>query len=271
MHPTGSDRRTFSRRQVLGYAAATGIAGATALAAGAAPAIAATSRTYDFEPAFTVPDTGNLQGLAYRRGRFIAGFDVGDGNGVLREYSATGEKIKESAPLAVGHAAEVAVEDATGLLYVATGGGTNPTKVNVVDWTPDAPRVVRTIDVGYLGNSGLVAVDNLRDGLLIHAGPNDQGPFVFAFTDMDGTERSRFGLPYQGVPQGLEMARDKILYYTNNTITVLSRTGEILEVITIPESGESEGLAVAPAGTGTRVFFGYNKPNRVYAMTPVFR
>jgi hypothetical protein len=259
---------------MLGYAAATGLAGAAAVAVGTAPAAAAasaaTSPAYRFDLLFNVPDTDNLQGLAYRRGRFIAGFDVGDGSGILREYTRSGTKLKESAPLAVGHAAEVAVEDRTGLLYVATGGGTNPTKVNVVDWTPKAPKIVRTVDVGYLGNSGLVAVDNRRHGLLIHAGPNDQGPFVFAFTDMDGTERSRFNLPYQGVPQGLEMAGDKILYYTNNTITVLSRTGTILETITIPETGESEGLAVAPIGRGARVFFGYNKPNRVYEMKPVF-
>lgn len=138
-----------------------------------------------------------------------------------------------------------------------------------MDWSGE-PEVVRTIDLGSLGNSGLVAVDNRRDGLLVHAGPGDQGPFVFAFTDLDGTVRSTFDLGYQGVPQGLEMAGDKVLYYTNDTITVLDRAGTILEAIDIPLTGESEGLAVAPAGRGTRVFFGYNKPNRVYAMKPVF-
>lgn len=251
-------------------AGAAGLAGAAALTTGAVPAVAA-ARSYTFDLVFNVPDADNLQGLAYRRGRFLAGFDVGDGNGVIREYDRSGTKIKESDPLPIGHAAVVSVEDATGLLYVATGGGTNPTKINVVDWRPSSPRVIRTIDAGYLGNSGLVAVDDRRRGLLIHAGPNDQGPFVFAFTDLNGKERSRFNLPYQGVPQGLEMARDKVLYYTNDTITVLSREGAILQTISIPLTGESEGLAVAPAGRGTQVYFGYNKPNRVYAMKPVFR
>lgn len=270
MHETSG--HPISRRHALGYAGTAGLAGAAALTFGAVPAAsAATTRSYEFRLVFNVPDTDNMQGLAYRGGRFLVGFDVGDGNGVIREYDRAGTRVKESAPLPVGHAAEISVDDATGLLYVATGGGTNPTKVNVVDWAPSAPRVVRTIDVGYLGNSGLVAVDPRRRGLLIHAGPDDQGPFVFAFTDLDGAERSRFGLPYQGVPQGLEMAGDKILYYTNDTITVLSRDGRILQVIPIPLSGESEGLAVAPVGRATRVFAGYNKPNRVYAMTPVLR
>lgn len=190
---------------------------------------------------------------------------------MIREYDMAGTRRKESAPLAVGHAAEVSVDDVTGLLYVATGGGTNPTKVNVVDWAPARPRIVRTIDLGSLGNSGLVAVDNGRRGLLVHAGPDDQGPFVFAFTSLDGTVRSTFHLPYQGVPQGLEMAGEKILYYTNDTITVLDRAGTILRTIDIPLTGESEGLAVAATGRGTRVFAGYNKPNRIYAMRPFLR
>ncbi|NYE14483.1 hypothetical protein [Actinomadura citrea] len=267
MHGPGLGEAALTRRRVLGFAGAATLAGAAALA-GARPA-AADGRTYTFDLLFNVPHTDNMQGLAYRRGRFYVGFDVGGGHGVIREYDRDGTTLKESAPLAVGHAAEISVRDRDGLLYVATGGGTNPTKVNVVDWSGE-PEVVRTIDFGSLGNSGLVAVDNRRDGLLVHAGPGDQGPFVFAFTDLDGTVRSTFDLGYQGVPQGLEMAGDKVLYYTNDTITVLDRAGTTLEAIDIPLTGESEGLAVAPAGRGTRVFFGYNKPNRVYAMKPVF-
>ncbi|MEV5747449.1 hypothetical protein AB0L00_06490 [Actinoallomurus sp. NPDC052308] len=257
----------ITRRRLLAYAGGAGLAGATALVAGAAPASA---RAYEFDLVFNVPDTDNMQGLAYRRGRFYVGFDVGNGMGVIREYDRSGTKLKESRPLAVGHAAELSFRDADGMLYVATGGGTNPTKVHVVDIAADDPSIVRTIDFASLGNSGLVAVDNRRDGLLVHAGPGDQGPFVFGFADLNGRVRSTFPLPYQGVPQGLEMAGDKILYYTNNRITVLNRQGRILDAIDIPLTGESEGLAVAPAGRGTRVFFGYNKPNRVYAMKPVF-
>ncbi|HEU5025164.1 MAG TPA: hypothetical protein VFV01_09625 [Spirillospora sp.] len=270
MHPTRRPADTpLTRRTALGLAGAAALAGAATLAGTARPAAAA-ERSYTFELVFDVPDTGNMQGLAYQHGRFFVGFDVGGGKGVIREYRPDGTKVKESAPLAVGHAAEVSVRRADGLLYVATGGGTNPTKVNVVDWTGE-PRIVRTIDFGSLGNSGLVAVDDERDGLLVHAGPGDNGPFVFAFTDLDGNVRSTFPLGYQGVPQGLEMSGDKVLYYTNDTITVLDRAGTILEAITIPLAGESEGLAVAPAGRGSRVFVGYNKPNRVYAMTPAFR
>lgn len=262
------DDGPISRRKALGYAGAAGLTGAAALVGVARPAAAA--RAYTFELVFNVPDTGNIQGLAYRRGRFYVGFDVGNGQGVIREYDRSGRKLKESAPLDVGHAAEVSVRDADGRLYVATGGGTNPTKVNVVDFARPEPKIVRTIDLGSLGNSGLVAVDNRRDGLLVHAGPNDQGPFVFAFTDLRGRVRSKFTLPYVGVPQGLEMAGDKVLYYTDNTITVLSRRGTVLRSIAIPLTGESEGLAVAPAGHGTRVFVGYNKPNRIYVMKPDF-
>ncbi|WP_433472100.1 hypothetical protein ACQPZP_24755 [Spirillospora sp. CA-142024] len=268
MQKPGLGEVALTRRGVLGHAGAATLAGAAVLA-GARPA-AADGPSYTFDLVFNVPHTDNMQGLAYARGRFYVGFDVGGGNGVIREYDRDGTTLKESAPLAVGHAAEISVRDRDGRLYVATGGGTNPTKVNVVDWRGE-PEIVRTIDFGSLGNSGLVAVDNRRDGLLVHAGPGDLGPFVFAFTDLKGNVRSTFDLGYQGVPQGLEMAGDKVLYYTNNTITVLDRAGTILDAITIPLTGESEGLAVAPAGRGTRVFFGYNKPNRVYAMKPVFR
>ena len=52
---------------------------------------------------------------------------------------------------------------------------------------------------------------------------------------------------------------DKVLCCTNGTITGLSRTGTILDTISIPLGGESEGLAVA----GNRVFAGCTKPNRV--------
>ncbi|MEV0407602.1 hypothetical protein [Actinoallomurus sp. NPDC050550] len=260
--------RSMTRRRLLTSAGGVGLAGAAALVAEAGPASA---RAYAFDLVFNVPDSGNIQGLAYRRGRFYVGFDVGGGNGVIREYDRSGTKLKETRPLAVGHAAELSFRPADGMLYVATGGGTNPTKVNVVNIAARDPKIVRTIDFASLGNSGLVAVDPRRDGLLVHAGPGDQGPFVFAFTDLNGRVRSTFNLPYQGVPQGLEMAGDKILYYTNNKITVLNRRGRILDTIDIPLTGESEGLAVAPAGRGTRVFFGYNKPNRVYAMRPVLR
>ncbi|MFD0533803.1 hypothetical protein ACFQY7_08425 [Actinomadura luteofluorescens] len=204
MHGPGPGEVALTRRRVLGFAGAATLAGAAALA-GARPAAAA-ERSYTFDLLFDVPHSDNMQGLAYRRGSFYVGFDVGGGHGVIREYDREGATLKESAPLAVGHAAEISVRDRDGLLYVATGGGTNPTKVNVVDWSGE-PEVVRTIDFGSLGNSGLVAVDNRRDGLLVHAGPGDQGPFVFAFTDLDGTVRSTFDLGYQGVPQGLEMAR----------------------------------------------------------------
>ncbi|GAA4499417.1 hypothetical protein GCM10023191_046310 [Actinoallomurus oryzae] len=262
----GRQEGAITRRRMLGYAGAAGLAGA-GIVVGARPASAS---TYGFDQLFELPDTDNMQGLAYRRGRYYVGFDVGDGHGVIRVYDGSGNKLKETTQLAVGHAAELSFRDRDGHLYVATGGGTNPTKVHVVDIAAANPQVIRTIDFASLGNSGLVAVDNRRDGLLVHAGPDDDGPFVFAFAGFDGTVRSKFTLESQGVPQGLEMARDKILYYTNNTITVLSRKGAILEVINVPEAGESEGLAVAEAGTRTRVFVGYNKPNRVYAMRPAF-
>lgn len=265
----------ISRRKALGYAGGMTAAALTAsLVAGTGQAAAAAGnparppRSYRFDLLFDVPHDDNMQGLAARGDSYFVGFDVGGGDAVIREYDRRGMLLKESAALPLGHVAEISFRAADGLLHAVTGGGGNPTLVRTVDFDADEPAIVGTLDFSALGNAGLVAVDNARDQLLVHAGPSDEGPFTFAYADFEGRLGDTFELPGQGVPQGLEMWRDRILYYTNNKITLLDREGSITGTIDIPLSGESEGLGVLPTRTGAQLLVGYNAPNRVYRVRP---
>lgn len=224
---------------------------------------------YVFDLVFHLPDSGNMQGLTYYNGYYYVGFDVGGGNGVIRKYNGAGKKVKESGPIAIGHAAELAYRVSNNRIYVANGGGTFPTYVYEVNMDAATPSITKTLDFTALGNAGLLAIDNDRDLLLVHTAPSDSGQLLFSFSDFNGNILHQFSMPNQGVPQGLAISQNQIYYYTNNKITILDYFGNIMNVMPIPKSGESEGLTISGDYLTPSITVGYNAPNRLYALRSV--
>jgi hypothetical protein len=209
---------------------------------------------------------GNMQGLANHNGAIFVGFDEGGGKGEIRVYSASGKLIKDSGPLPIGHTASLTYRTKNGHIYVTNGGGTNPTKIYEVDVSAAHPKVLRTIDFGRLGNSGLMAFDNARDKMWLETAANDYAPVItFSYCDVNGHIFRQFTIKNQGVPQGLDVYQNRIYYYTNDKITVLDYSGHIIKSLALHLSGESEGLTIV-TGKTPYIIFGYNKPNRLYVL-----
>ncbi|GAA2396185.1 hypothetical protein Cme02nite_64900 [Catellatospora methionotrophica] len=241
-------------------------------AIGAAPAAADPGTSYTFTKIFDTPYLQNQQGLAWADGSLYVSFDMGSDQGRIVQYSTTGTEIKRSGLLALGHAAEISFRQADGNFYVATGGGSNPTYVNVVDMRPATPVIKKTYNFTALGNNGMVGIDNKNDRMVVFAGPSG-GPYTIAFANFSGTVTSSFTLPNLGTPQGIEVAGDQVLYYTSgpnyayNTITVFSATGTNLYSINVPVTNEGEGLAINTQSN--QLYLGFHNPRRVYSMSPV--
>lgn len=226
------------------------------LAAANAPAAAGPGAGHTFTRLFDTPYAQNQQGLAWADGYHYVGFDMGGGQSRVVVYDDTGKEIRRSGLLPLGHAAELSFRQADGNLYVATGGGSNPTYVNVVDMRPATPVVRRTYDFTALGNNGMVAVDNANDRMVVFAGPTG-GPYTVAFADFSGTVSSRFTLPDLGTPQGIEVVDGTVLYYTSaegfthNTVTVLGTSGAVLDTIDVPIANEGRASRSTPPPTGS--------------------
>lgn len=211
--------------------------------------------------------SGNEQGLAIGRiggaTRVFAGVDVGGGKARIDEYDLSGKHIASSAPLPLGHAAEIAVGAKDGLLYVANGSAAAPTSIGVVD--PIGWRLVRTIDAAALGVNGMIATDPTR-GFVVFA--NLPGaPYTVTPMAADGTFGASVPIPDPGgVPQGIEVVGHQWWIYTSlagggNRITkVAPATGHSLGTIELAMPGEGEGEAI-DAATG-RVYVGCHGPNR---------
>ncbi len=231
-----------------------------------------TSTGYSFSKLFTVPYTGNQQGLAHAGGLHYVAFDVGGGYGRILAYDSSGKELKRSPALRLGHAAEVSYRVADGNFYVAIYGGGAGLKVGVVDMRPDTPKLLRTYDFSYLGTRGMVAIDNTRDQMVVKSGSKD-GPHTFTTTDMHGRILGQFTDESQGLGQGLEIMGDDLLLYTSapdfrsNTITVYSRTGTVRAEIPVPVSSEGEGLSVDHRTGQLHVGF-YN--HAVYQISPAY-
>ncbi|MDQ1514055.1 MAG: hypothetical protein QOC59_1897, partial [Microbacteriaceae bacterium] len=73
--------------------------------------------------------TGNQQGLAVSGGHVFVTTDLTLGRARIDEYDGSGSLLHTMGPLALGHAAEVAVRESTGELYVANGGPGTRTQV----------------------------------------------------------------------------------------------------------------------------------------------
>jgi len=200
-------------------------------------------------------------------------YDVGKGMGRIAEYGPSGRLLGVTKPLPLGHSAEIGVRQRDGNLYVATGGPTQPTYVNVVNLQKQT--VVRRYDLRALGPNGMVAFDNVHDRMVVFAGKSS-GPYVIAFVSLNGRVRSKVTIPNEGTPQGIEVLRGRILLYTSirvsatvhSRITVLDLAGHLVRYIPVDLPGEAEGLSV-DEGSG-RVYVGVNKPNRLAVMSPAF-
>jgi hypothetical protein len=246
---------------------------ATTLLAPALPASADAGTTYTYTKIFDTPYLENQQGLAYADGYHYVSFDMGSDQGRIIKYTATGTEVKRSGLLALGHAAEIGFRQADGKFYVATGGGSNPTYVNVVDMRPTTPVITQTYNFTSLGNNGMVAIDNTNDRMVVFAGPS-AGPHTIAFANYSGTITSQFSIPNTGTPQGIEVVGSEILYLTSasdksyNTITAYSFTGTKLYSKNVAVANESEGLSVN--NQTNEVYLGFHNPRWVYKVTPAW-
>ncbi|RFU61123.1 YncE family protein [Peribacillus glennii] len=215
------------------------------------------------KPKFHVDSKENMQGIAYSNGHMYIGFDIGKDRGRIRQYTLTGKLVKTTAPLKTGHTAELDVRNKNGRLYVANGGGKNPLKIHEVDVSKN--KITDTLHLDNLGNSGLLAVDNDRDRLIIHSAKNDKGTPLFSITDFNGKILKQFKIPYQGVPQGLEHHNGKIYFYTNSKITVIDEKGNILKTHKLKIKGESQGITVVD-DKKPYIAVAYDEPHRIFEL-----
>ncbi|WP_346938206.1 hypothetical protein [uncultured Clostridium sp.] len=222
-----------------------------------------------FDRLFFIEETDNMQGVTFYNGFYYIGFDIGTGNGRISKYASDGKKIDDSGILAIGHCAELSFRIFNEHIYVANGGGTNPTHIYEVSY--NTKTIVKDYDFSTLGTSALVAIDNLSDKMLVHTSTSgDIGNHVFTFVEFDtGNVISTFNIPNQGVPQGLEIIDGYIYLYTNNKITIMDFQGTIKNLISIPKDGESEGLCLASNYGSSFLAIGYNTPNRIYSFRTV--
>ena len=232
---------------------------------------------YTFTKLFDITSTaGGQQGLAFGHDSFYIAWDAGSGYGRITQYDSSGRELKRTDKLAIGHSAEASYRQANGKLYIANGGLTgSPTFVYEVDMRQAVPVVERTLDFTSLGSNGMVAVDNSNGQLLVFAGPNG-GPYTIATADFDGNVLSKFSIVEKlGIPQGIEVLGNEILYYTSlsttpksNQITVFSIAGTKLYTIAVPIAAEGQGLAIDE--TTRKVYVGTINTNQLNKMSPAF-
>lgn len=235
---------------------------------------------YTLSKLFT-PARGNQQGLSFQGGKHYIAYDSGDGkNGRIRTYDAAGAMLSDTGLIRIGHAAELSWRDADSRLYVANGGATNPSHVYKVK--PVSGVIEQDYNFEKLGNNGMVAVDNGTGNMKLFYGPvAPDNNYRIRNVGFDGALGDWFVVKRSlGVPQGIEVIGDQILYlYSkpwgdgsgnhNNWIAVYSFSGNILGTINLPTLiDEGEGLSVDPANN--TVYIGAKGPNAVYKLEPPF-
>ncbi len=240
-------------------------------------------RSYSFAEKFDIAETSNQQGLAFGGGFLWACFDTGGGNGKIIKYSMNGDVRKTSPDLPLGHCAEIAYRNADGTLYaVDYVSGASVARVRVVDMDRPTPAVVKTLDITRYGLAGMVTIDNARDQLVVFGG---RSPYRFNFLALSKakshtTARWLREVTYRsslGLPQGLEVVGDELLFMTSNAqngslthnrIHVFDRNARYKSYINVPIARESQGLAVAGDNT---LYFGLKRNNSVWVMSPAYQ
>ncbi len=236
-----------------------------------------------FSETFRTLERGNLQGIAHGGGSLWACFDTGQGKGRIVRYSMAGAIMKRSPELPLGHCAEIDYREADDTVYAVdyVPGGTSA-HVRVVDMDLRTPRVVRTFDVAQYGLGQMLAIDNVRDQMLLKTG---EAPYRFHFFALAGSKsettiswlREVTYRPRLGRPQGLEVLGDEFLFLSShseggstayNRIHIFSLGGRYRGFLTVPIARESEGLAL---DRSTDVlYFGLHHPAAVYEMEPSY-
>ena len=233
---------------------------------------------YRLTKLFSIPADGNMQGLAFADGNYFIGFDAGNGMGKIDEFSSGGRFLRTSGLLPIEHAAELAFRKADACLYVSNGQPDAPVHIYAVNMNGEKPDITNRITPDTPGYGGLVAVDNDRDVMIISTNSikigiggrfsNSGSTVTFYTCDFAGKVKSRFTLPYMGVPQGIEALGGSIYFYTNNRITVIREDGKIIRKIDLNESGESEGMTSAVQDGRTVLTVGYSYPGRIFMLNP---
>jgi hypothetical protein len=225
------------------------------------------------QQAFRVDQAKNNQGLANWNGFYYVGYDIGGGNGYLERYSKDGVLDPNYGKVAVPtrHTAELAYRAADSRIYAASGGGTEPTYVYRL--AADGKSVDRTYDFTAYGNAAMIAIDNANDVLVLSttSGGGDAGAVTFRFIDWNVNNKviNQFTIPFQGVPQGVEVFDGLVYFYTSNKMTVVDNKGTILDLWDLKAAGESQGMTVVIDGTSPYLAVGYNAPQRVYTIRPI--
>jgi hypothetical protein len=216
------------------------------------------------EKLFDIKTKDNLQGLAYWDGYYYVGYDVGKGFGKIRKYNFHGELIQETDLLAIGHTAELDFRNKNNRLYVANGGGKNPARIFEINMTSKTPYISKTLELDSLGKACLLAIDNENDTLVVHTADNDQTAPKISIIDFNGNVQKHFSIPYQGIPQGLEVHNGIIYFQTNSLISMINLSGQIIGQTAVNESGENEGIAIFSTAKETYYLYGYRFNNRLY-------
>ncbi|MBM7836447.1 BppU family phage baseplate upper protein [Clostridium sardiniense] len=216
---------------------------------------------------FYVDDNRNQQGLTYGLDHFYIGFDVGNNQGDIVKYTKSGVRVASTGNIGIGHAAGLGFRESNGKIYVANGGGSNPTHVYEVDF--NNKRVTRDINLERYGTAALLAIDNDHDRLILHTSPGgNNGRILFNIMDFNGNSIvPQFEIPNQGIPQGLEYYNGILYYYTNDKVTCINiETHEIMGHFSIKKAGESEGITLVRDGATPYLAIGYNGANRIYSI-----
>lgn len=208
-----------------------------------------------FNEVFKVAPEYNQQGLAFDGQYYYVGFDMGKQEGMIIQYDDQGIETKRSGLLPIGHAADLAYH--AGYLYVANGGGKNPTKVAKVNAALD--QVVEQIDLSKYGQAALLAIDH-KGRLILHTAGHDRADHVFTFLDEYYNLSKQFFVPHIGRPQGLDYDGKVLYFYTDDLISIISTKGQVLRQIKVQQpKGESEGIALVQGD----IAIGYNRHNRI--------
>ena len=221
----------------------------------------------------TIEDKDNLQSVCYKDNYLYLGFDLAtDDNGRIDKYDFGGNKISSSGTIKIGHTSSISHRKSNDRFYVCNGGGDTPTKVFTVN--PSTFAIEKTLDLSNLGNSGLIAIDNERDRLLVHTSVNDNGILKFNFIDFEGNVLSYFNIDNLGTPQGLTIYDNVIYYLTSRNLYCLNFNGEILYSCTIYlDESETQGLTIGKINGSDCLMFCkniYNSDgdcNSIYAIT----
>lgn len=213
---------------------------------------------------FDIKIKDNLQGVAYWDGYYYVGYDVGKGFGKIRKYNTHGELIQETGSLAIGHTAEMDFRNKNDMLYVANGGGKNPARIFEINMTSKTPYISKTLELSSLGKAGLLAIDNENDTLVVHTADNDQEAPKISVIDFNGNVLKQFTIPYQGIPQGLEVHNGIIYFQTNSLISMINFSGQVIGQTAVNEPGENEGIAIFSTAKEIYYLYGYRFNNRLY-------